>query len=117
MTKKQMDNKSRGDDAKVVREVADRICAVVDRFATRAEAAKAAGISTDQLWRYMKARSEPAFIPIAKMAETKGVRRILRVAEEMGIELPKEKAADIVEITMKYELNDDWIRKLLDMAK
>lgn len=50
-----------------------RISALVDMFETRTKAAEIAGISTDQLARYTSGKSQPAFVPIAKMAQAMGV--------------------------------------------
>lgn len=55
------------------RELEYRISALVGLFKSRTEAAKVAGMSTDQLARYEKGGT-PSFSPLAKLAVVKGVR-------------------------------------------
>ena len=53
--------------------IANRIAATVSLLGTRIHAAAVAGISRDQLARYVNGTSQPAFIPIARLADEAGV--------------------------------------------
>lgn len=55
-------------------ELGSRIKAVVDLFSTKAEAARVADISTDQLDRYISGKGEVSLSPVARLAQAKGVR-------------------------------------------
>ncbi len=47
----------------------DRLPHVADSFPTRREAASAAGISTDQLTRYLRGENQPTFLAMKKMCD------------------------------------------------
>ena len=51
-----------------------RIAAVADLLGTRRHAAAVAGVSADQLGRYIAGRNQPALAPIARVAAAAGVR-------------------------------------------
>ncbi|MEX1206417.1 MAG: hypothetical protein WEB85_14330 [Dongiaceae bacterium] len=51
-----------------------RIAAVADLLGTRRHAAAVAGVSADQLGRYIAGRNQPGFAPIARVAAAAGVR-------------------------------------------
>lgn len=55
-------------------EVGSRISAVVDLYQSRIKAAEAAGVSTDQLARYISGDSQPKLGAIARLADGVGVR-------------------------------------------
>lgn len=50
----------------------DRLAGLLDRFASRAEAAEIAGVVPDQLRRYVQGAAKPPFEVIARLAEAKG---------------------------------------------
>lgn len=56
------------------KELPTRIRAVQARVGTVRKAAAIAGLSTDQLNRYMNGKSQPAFEPLAKLCSEAGVR-------------------------------------------
>lgn len=53
--------------------IGNRISAAAGRMRTRAEAAKAAGISDDMLYRYIREQSPPSFNAMAGLAKATGV--------------------------------------------
>lgn len=55
-------------------QLGERIAELAGLLGTRKKAAEIAGISTDQLARYIGTQSQPTFTPIARMAERAGVR-------------------------------------------
>lgn len=54
-------------------ELGTRIAAVVDLYESRKSAAFVAGVSTDQLARYMRGENEPPLSVAARLAASKGV--------------------------------------------
>jgi phage repressor protein C with HTH and peptisase S24 domain len=55
-------------------EIGQRIATVCDRIGTRRHSAQVAGISEDQLSRYIRGKSEVSFSPLARLAKRAGVR-------------------------------------------
>jgi len=53
--------------------IARRLRAVCERFGSRSEAARASGVSTDQIGRYLRGTNQPSFEIAARLCRAAGV--------------------------------------------
>jgi transcriptional regulator with XRE-family HTH domain len=97
-------------------ELGTRIDAISQQLGTREYAASIAEVSVDQLVAYIKGRNKPAFLPLARLAQSAGVS-LDWLATGEGPKYPQARGSpdSIIEEESasyhRFEMRLEWIRK------
>lgn len=100
-------SRSRAEHPGSLAEVGRRLETVLDRLGGRQKASSIAGRSTDQLWKYTRGKSEPPFLPLARLCAAALVRLEWLATGEGDMLMPADAGAPALksaELTAAIEL-------------